>query len=51
MKQVENFSEWSTVTIIKPIIAPTVSISNITANDSGTISSQFADFNIKYNAG
>lgn len=51
MKQVENFSEWSTVTIIKPIIAPTVSISNITASDNGTISSQFADFNIKYNAG
>lgn len=51
MKQVENFSEWSTVTIIKPIIAPTVSISNITASDGGTISSQFADFNIIYNAG
>lgn len=48
MKQVENFSEWSTVTIIKSIIAPTVSISNIS---NGTISSQFADFNIKYNAG
>ena len=47
----DYFSEWSTVCIIKPIITPTVSISNITANNNGTISSQFADFNIIYNAG
>lgn len=51
MKQVENFSEWSTVCIIKPILIPeNFQISNINSS-TGVINSPFADFNIVYKAG